>query len=178
MMDASQSFTVEDLTELMTTAPIEIDNQTTGSSRPMTSSSSRGANYYFQCIVVIIGIVGTATNGIILYALIASKQHRKHVLIFNQNLLDFVSIFFLFTTNAVKLCNISLNGTRGYWLCLTVLGEFLNWGPFLGSLINLAVITIERYLKIVHHVWAKKHLRKWMIQLLVPFTWICNRKQK
>jgi len=62
--------------------------------------------FYFQCAIIVIGFVGTALNGLILYALIASKQHRKLMLIFNQNLLDFVSCFFLFTTQAIKHCNV------------------------------------------------------------------------
>jgi len=137
-----------------------------------SSSSSHGVGFYFQCAVVLIGFVGSAANGLILYALIASKQHKKQVLIFNQNFLDFVSCFFLFTTQAVKLCNIPLNGTRGYLLCVTILSEAFSLGPFLGSLINLAAITIERYLKVVHYVWAKKKLRKWMIYLIIPFAWV------
>ena len=28
------------------------------------------------------------------------------------------------------------------------------------------------YLKVVHHAWAKKKLRKWMLYLLIPFTWV------
>ena len=141
-------------TERMTTNKFEMTyHQTTGSSM-MTSSWSRDVGFYFQCAVAVIGFVGAATNGLIVYAMIASKQHKKHVLIFNQNLLDFSCSFFLFLTNAVKLCNIPLNGTHGYWLCVTVLSEFLNWGPFVGSLMNLAAITIERYLKIVHSWWA------------------------
>ena len=28
--------------------------------------------------------MGAATNGLILYAMLASKQHKKHVLIFNH----------------------------------------------------------------------------------------------
>ena len=39
-------------------------------------------------------------------------------------------------------------------------------------MINLAAISIERYLKIVHNVWAKKKLRNWMIYSTVTFTWI------
>ena len=50
----------------------------------MTSSSSLGIEFYFQCAVIFIGVVGTATNGLVLYALVASKQHKKHVLIVNQ----------------------------------------------------------------------------------------------
>ena len=71
-----------------------------------------------------------------------------------------------------KLSNIYLEGTRGYLLCLTLLGEGFSWGPFNGSLVNLSAITIERYLKVVHPVWAKKRLRKWMIYSIIPFAWI------
>jgi len=170
MMTTSQGSTFDDPTEIVTTAPIEIAHQTTGSS--MTSSMPRGAGFYFQCAVVVMGFVGAALNGLILYAMVASKQHNKRVLIFNQNLLDFVSCFFLFAKNTISLFGVDLSGTRGYWLCMIVFSEALLLGPFLGSLINLAAITIERYLKVVHHVWAKKNLRKWMIYSVIPFAWI------
>ena len=64
-MSTEQESTFEHTTDLMTTGAIQ---QTTGSS--MTSSSSRGADFYFQCAVVIIGVVGAAANGLILYALV------------------------------------------------------------------------------------------------------------
>ena len=134
----------------------------------MESSKSRG----FKSAVVVIGFVGTAVNGLILYALVATKQHKKQVLIFNQNLLDFVSCFFLVASYVAKLCDIGLNGTSGYWLCLTILSDGCSWGPFMSSMINLLVITIERYLKVVYHVWVKKNLRKWMIYSTAVFAWI------
>ena len=55
---------------------------------------------------------------------------------------------------------------------MTVLSEFFNWSPFVGSLINIAAIAVERYLKVVHHVWAKKSLRKWKIYSAAAFAWI------
>jgi len=64
----------------------------------VTSSSSRGFSFYLQCLVIVIGVVGTAANALILYALVASKQHRKHVLIFNQNAIDCFSSIFLVIT--------------------------------------------------------------------------------
>ena len=176
MMTTSQGSNFEDPTEIMTTTPIDIIDQTTGNS--MTSSSSRGAHHlYYECAVVglVVGFVGAALNGLVVYGMIASKQHKKQVLIFNQNLLDFSGCCFLFTTHAVKLCIISLSGSRGthgYWLCVLILSEALHLGPLHGSFINLAAVTIERYLRVVHHVWAKKNLRKWMIYSLVIFTWI------
>ena len=68
--------------------------QTTAEGNTVTSSSSRGITFYFQCAVVVIGVVGTATNALILYALVASKQHKKQVPIVNQNALDLFGSFF------------------------------------------------------------------------------------
>jgi len=157
-------------TELTTTDLTEVIQQTTGSS--MTSSSSRGVGFYLQYAVI--GVVGTAANGLVLYALIASGQHKKHVLIFNQNVLDFVSCVFLVATYSFRLCNVYLDGTLGYWLCVTLWGEGSSWGPYVGSLMNLAAVNIERYLKVVHPSFAKKQLRTWTTYSTVAFTWIAG----
>ena len=163
---------MEDPMELMTTSGIETIRQTETGSSATTSSTSRGVDFYFQCAVVVIGVVGTDANALIVYAMVASGQHKKQVLIFNQNVLDCVTCFFLVVTFAAKLCNIYLIGTRGYWLCLMILSENLIWGPACGSIINLAAITIERYLTVVHPAWKKKWLRKWMIYVACAFPWI------
>jgi len=139
----------------------------------MTSSSSRGVRFYFLCAALATAVVGAAANALVLYALVASKQHRKHALIFNQNLLDFANCFFLVISNVAKLDGqIYLSGTLGYWVCMLVLSELFAWAPFIGSIINLAAITVERYLKIVHAVWAKQKLRKWVIYVAVSLAWI------
>jgi len=122
--------------------------------------------------VVVIGVIGTAANGLILYALVASKQHKIHVLIVNQNALDLFSCIFLVITYSVKLCNIHLTGWFGYWLCVLILAEIILWGGIIGSIINLAIITIERYLKVVHASWSNRKLRNWMIYSAMAFAWI------
>ena len=103
MMATGQSSSYNDLTEL-TTTPIDVARLT------MTSSLS----HYFKCAVLIIGVVGMVVNALVLYAMVVSKHHKKQVLIFNQNLLDCVSCFFLSTTYVFQLCNMHLSGTRGY----------------------------------------------------------------
>ena len=138
----------------------------------MLSSSSRDALFYFQCGVVVIGVIGTAANALILYALVASKQHKKHVLIVNQNVLDFFSSFFMVVTYSLKLCNIHLTGSGGYWLCMLLISESPIWYGTVGSVISLASITIERYLKVVHPAWSQMKLRNWMIYCVVAFSWI------
>ena len=168
--------------EISTTSEMSVAMTATGMTqdtggRNMTSSSSSSSppssiHFYLHCALVAIGVVGIATNTLILYALVASKQHKKHVLIVNQNALDVFGSFSFTITYSLKLCNIHLTGTIGYLLCTFLLGESLSWAGFVGSSINLATISIERYLKILHRTWSKKHLRKWMIYLAAAFAWI------
>ena len=139
-----------------------------------TPSPSHGIGFYFQCAVVTIGVAGTATNALILYAMVASKQHRKHALIFNQNLLDFFSSLLLIITYAVKLCNIHLTGFGGYLFCMLVVSENLLWCVILASKANIIFVTIERYLKAVYTTWSKNVLRNWMINSAMIFAWISS----
>jgi len=143
----------------------------TGEDSVMSSSSSE-RKFYFRCVCIILGIIGTAANGLILYALVASKQHKKHVLIVNQNAFDLFSSVSLIVTYAVKISDVPMVGTLGYWVCMILLSEKLIWCGIIGSVINLAIITIERYLKIVHVSWSKKRLRRWVIYLAMAFAWI------
>ena len=138
----------------------------------VTSSSSRGARFYFQLFVVIIGVIGTAANGFVLYALVASKQHKKHVLIVNQNVLDLFTCISLVVTYSVKLCDIYFTGSTGYWLCAFIVSENFIWCGGIGSIINLAIISVERYLTVVHPAWSKSKLRRRMIYLAMTFAWI------
>jgi len=139
----------------------EIDKtQTTGVTSMMSSAfTGYGAKFYVELAVVIMGVVGMAGNGLVLYALFASKQHKKHVLIVNQNILDLFSSFSLIVTYGVQMFNIPLSGELGHWLCMMLLSEIHVWWSSSGSRINLAIVTIDRYLMVVHPMFSKRWLR-------------------
>jgi len=162
---------VEHLSVAMTTETVDDVTQTTSTS-VVTSWSSHGIEFYFQCAVIVIGVVGTAANALILYAMVASKQHKKNILIFNQNILDLFSCILLVITYAVKICHFYLTGVIGYWLCILILSENTLWSFISASKTNIVFITIERYLKVVYHVWSKSKLRNWMIYSAMAFAWI------
>ena len=117
---SEEASTESHLSVVMTTNQDEM-TQTTG----VMPSSSRGAALYFECCVLVIGVIGTAANGLILYALIASKQHKKQVLIVNQNALDFYTCLSLAIIYGLKVANIQLTGSSGYYLCSFLLSENL-----------------------------------------------------
>ena len=70
------------------------ETATTGGNT-MTSLSSSAHRFYFRCALVVMGVVGKAGNALILYALVVSKQHKKHPMIVNQNAFDFLCSFAL-----------------------------------------------------------------------------------
>ena len=112
-----------------------------------------------------------AGNSLIIYALVVSKQHKKHALIVQQNALDLFSSLSLVITYSLVLCNMNLTGALGYWLCVTVLSGLLVSCGFVGSVVNLAIITIDRYLRVVHSAWSKKRLHPWVIHSAMAFAW-------
>ena len=150
----------------MTTEEVDVMQTTSG------QSMTNDFKVYFQWAVIVIGVVGTATNALVLYALVASKQHQKHMLIVNQNALDLFSSCFLVITYSLKLCNFYLTGTHGYWLCMMMLSELLIYFGISGSIINLAIITIDRYLTVVHRIWVKKWLLSWVVYSAAAFAWL------
>jgi len=152
----------------MTTMQVD-KTQTTGR-YTMTSAWSRGA----ECAGVVIGIFGIGANALILYAMVASEQHKKHLLIFNQNLFDLCSCLLLVITYSLKLCNIYLEGSSGYWLCIMLLSDNFIWCSINGSVVNLMSVTVERYLIVVHPALSKKLLSKPVRCLVAAFAWVAG----
>jgi len=134
------------LSVAMTTS--QFDEALTTDLHKVTSPPIYGIDFYFKCAVVVTGLVGTVANALVLYAMVVCGQHKKCLLIFNQNLMDLCSCVLLAITYVLHLCRFYLSGTSGYWLCLVVFNDLLPSGPFIGSTINLAGLTVDRYLKV------------------------------
>jgi len=144
----------------------------TGVNTVASSSSLRGIEFYFHCAVLITGVVGTAANGLILYALVVSNQHKKHPLIVNQNILDLCSSFAMILSYIMQISDVYLTGPFGQFVCIVLLADVLIWFAGSGAVINLALVTIERYLKVMHPTWSQNKLRKWMIYSAIPIPWM------
>jgi len=145
---------------------------TAESTANVSTSTPDVVAFYFRCGVVVIGIVGTVANALVLYALVVSGQHRKLLLIFNQNVFDLCSSILLVVTYAVQLAEIPLTGTLGTFICNLFITDSLLWCTLTGSVINLAAVTVERYLKIVHPTTSQKLLRMWVVNSMMAFEWI------
>jgi len=132
----------------------------------MTPSSPRGFDFYLNCAVVVLAGVGITGNGTVLYALVASEQHKKNILIVYQNVFDCVTCLFVILNHFTQLFDIHLTGSVGYWLCMLLFSAMPSTASNTGSLMIIAAISVERYLKIVHTAWSKKILRTRMVYIL------------
>jgi len=133
--------------------------------------------FYFKYAAIAIGIFGTAANALVLYALFAhnARETKKRVinlLIINQNLMDLYGCLALTISVGMEVNNIYLTGSLGYFLCTVFINGTATHIAMYGSVINLIALTIERYLKVVHAIWSKAHLKLWMIHAAMAFAWI------
>ena len=133
--------------------------------------------FYFQYVMIAIGVIGMVANALVLYALIAchlreSKKRGVNLLMINQNILDLLSCLLLIITFSVRVRNIYLTGALGYYLCTILTSENAIHCTMYASIINLMSITVERYLKVVHQFWSKRNLKRWMIHAAMVFAWI------
>ena len=135
--------------------------------------------FYFKYAVLAIGVVGTAANALVLYALVAhnareTKKRAINLLIINQNSLDLVCCVILLTTVCFQAvgANTYMTGAVGYFLCTIFIYDTGTYCALYGSIINLVMVTVERYLKVVHPFWSKKNLKRWMIHAAMVFAWV------
>jgi len=132
--------------------------------------------FYFRYAVLASGIFGIAANSLLLYALIShnaqqAKKRAINLLIIHQNIVDLTCCFLLVITYS-SADKMELTGMLGYFLCTFFVSETATYCALYASVINLMILTVERYLKIVHPFWSKKNLKRWMIYTAMALVWI------
>jgi len=137
--------------------------------------------FYFQYIIIAIGVFGTVANTLVLYALIKhhlaeTKKRAINLMIINQNVIDLTCSVLLVITFIVRvmLNHIYLTGTLGFVVCAVVITENAVYCGLNASVFNLIALTVERYLKIVFLVWSKTYLKQWMVRVAMVFVWIAG----
>jgi len=130
----------------------------------------------FKYAVVAIGTFGTAANALVLYALIAhnardAKKRAINLLIINQNVLDLLSCTFLLMSVSIQINDPYVAGASGFILCAAFVNNNATHSALHGSVLNLVALTLERYVKVVHPFWSRKHSKRWMIRAAMALVW-------
>ena len=121
-----------------------------------------------------VGSVGSVANGFVLLALLCARQNRQkniNVFIMNQTFLDLLSCLFLILS--VLSGRFESPSVAGKWIvCLLFQSNTVVAVASYSSIFGLMVITVERYVKIVHPVTHRNHYRPWMTTAGVILPWI------
>src|SRR6218665_2450588 len=127
--------------------------------------SNFSVSLVFKCCAILTGIVGVATNGVVLAALLSKDRVKTtvNVFIINQVTLDFYSSAFLSVTYVMKLSSIQFVGTFGSFLCFVFDSETITSVGLTGSIVSLVLIAAERYFLIVYPILHKTQVKRWLI---------------
>src|SRR6218665_1639890 len=174
-------FGTNESTLLWNESSSECFSSSSSSSDPPSNSSvvisgSNSIAHIFQGFVIAIGVMGVGLNGLILRVLLMPHMRKQKInlLIINQILIDFASSIFLIVIYIFKFLTQSFyyEGEAGFALCVIFRSDLLIFILQAGSIANLVLIAIERFLKIVHYIFHSKYIKRWMFYVGIAFTWI------
>ena len=138
--------------------------------------SSNGMYTHETIIYIIIGIVGALGNGFVILVMVSSKEVRKkipNILIIHQSIIDAFTSVLLILTSANTYDNKGDHyGLVGELYCRIWAMKVPLWSAFMVSTYNLLILTIERYIEIVHPLFHKVSFGRVHLFTAMVLVWI------
>ncbi|XP_072180628.1 cholecystokinin receptor-like [Diadema setosum] len=138
----------------------------------LTACTGFGVVQVFQVLIGFLGLFGNSTCVIVLRR--QSVSNNTNWLIVNQAVIDSITSFILIATVISEGCGIRYIPkpplvTEIY--CKLWNSFLFVFSGFAVSTFNLVVLSIERYLAVVHPVWYLHHFKKRAVYILGVSTW-------
>jgi len=166
----------------VTDAGIDYNVSSSPSHPSSPSSSSRRYSYVSPTVTMVfyvastlIAVVGFLANTYVLLALLLSKNsHGSNVNVFitHQTVLDLTACAFLVFGIFANLWQTKMNDSLALFVCWFFQTFSIASTAGNASVCGLMIITIERYVKIVHPVAHRNHYRPWMTRVGIVLPWI------
>ncbi len=126
---------------------------------------------------ICIGGFGAVDNSIVILVLGSSPFLRGKIVnmfIINQSLIDLANsvIIMAHTMTFILDPHMKFYGIMGYMKCILWYNGLFKWGLFTASTFNLVGLTIDRYVKIVHPLYYKKHCLKSHSMVAMSCAWV------
>ena len=123
-------------------------------------------------VYIVIGIIGFFGNLIVVIVIATSQSLRKrhtNWFLINQSVVDLLTAVML-AGQAYKP-TIRISGIGGFLYCKLWYTSHFLWTFALTSTYNLMMITLERYVAIVHPIWHKNHIswKKSAVAMVIPW---------
>ncbi|XP_041485810.1 cholecystokinin receptor-like [Lytechinus variegatus] len=121
-----------------------------------------------------LGSVGVVGNSLVLIVLISVKQLRNitNLFIINQSILDMIASLFLFANYIAPPLPLPDREWSGRFVCSIWNSGYLFWGTIISSTYNLVMLSIERYLAVIHPVVYRSKFSYRLAAAVVVSPWI------
>jgi KISS1 receptor len=169
--------TVTPAANMSSSLSFEVSAATQALIHTVVSSSSQSVIIrFFQYICLVIGVVGLAANGFIVFVLIYYKYIGKSAtnkFIFNQTILDAVCCSWLTVFVVVQWAAAPIgDGANAWFRCFLVDSMTPLVASAVASQFSILIITAERYARVVHPLRHRKHFHPWMVYLGLILPWL------
>ena len=137
----------------------------------------RMPNTYIKIAYVSIAAVGFLGNLIVIIVILKSLTMRKtftNMLILNQSCVDFITSLLVILTTTTRTPMANLSGITGDVFCKLWLSDLPLWTLLSSSSYALIVLTIERYVAIVHPIFHHNSFSRIKVLLLAGSTWLAG----
>ncbi|XP_022095322.1 octopamine receptor 1-like [Acanthaster planci] len=137
----------------------------------LSPSAKFGVAVY--CIIGSFGLVGNLVACIV-FNTIKSKKNQVSLLIFTQALADLVSsiVIIIFGITRVYRHRLPTTGGTGEWLCRFWWTRFVIFYFFAISTFNLTLISLERYIAVIHPLTYAKRFTRRNTKIFVVIVWL------
>ena len=141
-------------------------------------SSNSLADLLLLIANITIGCIGLIGNTFVVVVIVGFTSMYKQIanfFVINQSIIDAVSSLLAIAQLASSFApNIVLipNHFASEFYCRVWQSQLLLWGAYAASTYNLVVLTIERYIKIVHPIAHKNSFTPRRAKFLLLFVWL------
>ena len=126
--------------------------------------------------MLVIGGLGMCGNGLVLAVLLRTKSIRQRlssILVVNQALVDFITSLLFIATFTSRYFKKGYGGYRQL-ICFLIDNEYLEWNFLQFSSINLMMITLERYIMVVHPIFYRTKIKKKHVYIAIIVSFIIS----
>jgi len=139
--------------------------------------SSWAGNSVIEPFLIGVCLFGFVANSAMLTCFLVYRQtNRKTVNIFivNQTVLDLVATLIVSVKTALVMSGYftTKTGVLRMLMCIIIENDTITASALYSAVYGLVVITVERYVKIVHPVAHRNHYRRWMTYVGVATPWL------
>ena len=126
-----------------------------------------------RVLYLAIGCFGTVANAAVGFVIGRTPSMRRRLcnkFILNQSMVDFITSSFLVALTLIPT-HVNVLGLAGYIRCVFLVSKYPFWSMAMTSTYCLLILTLERYVGIVHPFWHRRYVTMTPAIIIMVLVW-------